>query len=78
MEKQVVENLWNGERESQIEAAMELTRLSSSKQKHKLAENGIMVPLISILHSHDNEAIKASLCAMPCLVQFSSFTLLFF
>ncbi|KAI9095671.1 hypothetical protein K1719_026231 [Acacia pycnantha] len=38
MEKQVVENLWLGERESHIEAAMELTRLSS-KQRHKLAEN---------------------------------------
>ncbi|XP_054782765.1 U-box domain-containing protein 3 [Prosopis cineraria] len=66
MEKQVVENLWQGEREAQIQAAMELTRLSN-KQRHKLAENGIMVPLISMLHSQDHEAIEASLCALLCL-----------
>lgn len=66
MEKEVVENLWKGEREAQIQAAMEISRLSS-KQRHKLAETGIMVPLLSMLHSQDYEAIHASLCALLCL-----------
>ncbi|KAF7819516.1 U-box domain-containing protein 3 [Senna tora] len=66
MEEEVVQNLWKGEREAQIEAAMELSRLSS-KQRHKLAETGIMVPLISMLHSQDFQAIEASLCALLCL-----------
>ncbi|XP_027358770.1 U-box domain-containing protein 12-like [Abrus precatorius] len=66
MEKEVVENLWNGDRDSQIQAAMKLSRLRS-KQRHKLAESGAMVPLISMLHSKNYEAIEASLCALLSL-----------
>ncbi|XP_061343829.1 U-box domain-containing protein 3-like [Gastrolobium bilobum] len=66
MEKEVVENLWNGNREMQIQAAMELRKLSR-KQKHYLAESGIMVPLVSMLHSQDYEAIEAALHALLSL-----------
>ena len=62
----MVENLWNGDREAQIQAAMELSRLSS-KQRHKLAESGVMVPLVSMLHSEDCEAIEAALSALLSL-----------
>lgn len=63
MEKVVVENLWNGDEEAQIQAAMELSGLCS-KQRHNLAESGIMVPLVSMLYSENYEAIEASLCAL--------------
>ncbi|KAL1318923.1 hypothetical protein HN51_071201 [Arachis hypogaea] len=66
MEKVVVENLWNGDRDAQIQAAMELSRFSS-KQRHKLGESGVLVPLVSMLHSEDYEAIEASLCALLSL-----------
>ncbi|KAK7293467.1 hypothetical protein RJT34_16333 [Clitoria ternatea] len=66
MEKEVVENLWNGNREMQIQAAAELRKFSR-KQRHNLAESGIMVPLVSMLHSQDYEAIEASLCALLSL-----------
>ncbi|KAH1132132.1 hypothetical protein AAZX31_05G003300 [Glycine max] len=66
MEKEVVENLWNGDRDSQIQAALELGRLSR-KQRHKLEESGVMVPLVSMLHSQDYEAIEAALCALLSL-----------
>jgi hypothetical protein len=63
MEEMVVENLFNGEREAQIEAARELSKLSS-KQRHKLVERGVMSPLILMLHSQDYEAIEAALFAL--------------
>lgn len=63
MEKEIVENLWNGDGEAQIQAAMELSRLSS-KQRHKLAESGVIVPLVSMLHSENYEANEAALCAL--------------
>ncbi|KAK2365489.1 U-box domain-containing protein [Trifolium repens] len=66
MEKEIVENLWNGDSEAQIQAAMELSRLCN-KQKLKLAENGVMVPLVSMLHSENYEVIEASLCAFLSL-----------
>jgi len=66
MEKEILENLWNGDSEAQIQAAMKLSRLSN-KQKHNLAESGVMVPLVSMLHSQNYEAIEASLCAFLSL-----------
>ncbi|XP_039014340.1 uncharacterized protein LOC120144312 [Hibiscus syriacus] len=63
MEDWVVENLCNGNRESQIEAATQLSKLSS-KQRHRLAETGIIPPLISMLQSQDFEAIEASLLSL--------------
>ncbi|TKY50474.1 U-box domain-containing protein 4 [Spatholobus suberectus] len=66
MEKEVVENLWNGDRESQIQAAMKLGRLSS-KQRHKLEESDVMVPLVCMLHSENYEVIEAALCALLSL-----------
>jgi len=66
MEKEVVESLWNGDGESQIQAALELCRFSS-KQRQKLEESRVMVPLISMLHSENYEAIEAALCALLSL-----------
>lgn len=66
MEELVLQNLFYGDREAQIEAATELGKLNS-KQKHKLAERGVMVPLISMLHSPDVEAIKAALFSLLSL-----------
>lgn len=61
-----METLWNGESEAQIQAAMELSRLCN-KKRHNLAESGVMVPLVSMLHSGNYEAIEASLCALLSL-----------
>lgn len=66
MEKSVEEHLFSGEREAQIQAATELANLTS-KQKHKLAERGVIVPLISMLHLQNYEAIEAALFALLSL-----------
>ncbi|KAB2610179.1 U-box domain-containing protein 6-like [Pyrus ussuriensis x Pyrus communis] len=66
MEELVLHNLFSGDRAAQIEAATELGKLKS-KQRHKLAERGVMVPLISMLHSEDAEAIEASLFSLLSL-----------
>ncbi|XP_022740546.1 U-box domain-containing protein 13 [Durio zibethinus] len=63
MEDLLVENLFSGNREVQIQAATELSKLSS-KQRHRLAERGIISPLVSMLQSQDYEAIEASLLAL--------------
>ncbi|EOY02519.1 hypothetical protein QUC31_018122 [Theobroma cacao] len=63
MEDLVVENLFSGDREVQIQAATELSKLSS-KQRHRMAERGIISPLVSMLQSQDYEAIEASLLAL--------------
>ncbi|XVF60223.1 hypothetical protein PTKIN_Ptkin08bG0027500 [Pterospermum kingtungense] len=63
MEDLVVENLYSGNRELQIQAATQLSKLSS-KQRHRLAETGIISPLVSMLQSQDCEAIEASLLAL--------------
>lgn len=76
MEEVVMENLFNGEREAQIGAANELANLGS-KQRHKLAERGVIPPLISMLHSQDYEAIEAALFALLSLA-FGSERLVFF
>ena len=59
----MVENLFSGNRELQIQAATELSKLSS-KQRHRSAERGIISPLVSMLQSQDYEAIEASLLAL--------------
>ena len=61
-----MENIFSGERESQILAANEVSNLTT-KQKHKLAERGVIEPLISMLHSQDYEAIEAALFALLSL-----------
>ncbi|XP_059452456.1 U-box domain-containing protein 7-like [Corylus avellana] len=66
MEELVIENLFNGEREAQVEAARDLSKLSS-KQRHKLAERGVTAPLILMLQSQDYDAIEASLFALLSL-----------
>ncbi|KAL2335742.1 hypothetical protein Fmac_016955 [Flemingia macrophylla] len=66
MEKEVVENLWNGDTESQIQAAMKLGRLSR-KHRHNLEVSAVMVPLVSMLHSENCQVIEAALCALLSL-----------
>lgn len=66
MEKMVVENLLSDERESQIRAANELANLGT-KQRQKLAERGVIAPLISMLHSEDYEVTEAALVALLSL-----------
>ena len=66
MEKVVVENLLSDERESQIQAANELANLGI-KQRQKLAERGVIAPLISMLHSEDYEVTEAALVALLSL-----------
>ncbi|OMO59287.1 Armadillo [Corchorus capsularis] len=63
MEDLVVENLFSGNTQVQIQAATQLSKLSS-KQRHRLAERGIISPLVSMLQSQDFEAIQASLLAL--------------
>lgn len=62
----MVENLFNGDREAQVQAARVLSNLSS-KQRHKLAERGVIAPLIFMLQSQDYEAIEAALFALLSL-----------
>lgn len=62
----MIENLFNGEREVQVQAARDLSKLSS-KQRHKLAERGITAPLILMLQSQDYDAIEAALFALLSL-----------
>ena len=63
MEDLVVENLFSGNTQVQIQAATQLSKLSS-KQRHRLAERGIISPLVSMLQSQDFEAIQSSLLAL--------------
>ncbi len=66
MEEVVVENLFNGEREAKIKAARELVRLST-KQRHNLAERGVISPLFSMLHSQHYKTVEAALSALLSL-----------
>ncbi|KAL6139557.1 hypothetical protein ACLB2K_057861 [Fragaria x ananassa] len=66
MEELLLQNLVTGDAEAQIRAATQLGNLSS-KQRHSLAERGVMLPLISMLHSHDFEANEAALLAVLSL-----------
>ena len=62
----MVEALLFGDKEAQVLAALELGK-STSKQRHKLAEKGVIAPLVSMLHAQDNEAIEAALFALLSL-----------
>ncbi|KAJ7014020.1 hypothetical protein D5086_028954 [Populus alba] len=66
MEGFVAQNLCNGSREVRIQAATQLGNLNP-KQRHKLAERGVIAPLISMLQSQDYEAIEAALFALLSL-----------
>ncbi|CBI34858.3 hypothetical protein VitviT2T_022390 [Vitis vinifera] len=63
MEEEVVDALLNGDRETQIRAATDLGGLIG-RQRHKLAEKGVVPPLLSMLHSQDFEAVEAALFAL--------------
>ncbi|CAN0904191.1 U-box domain-containing protein 4 [Linum grandiflorum] len=63
MEDNVLQNLFNGGRDAQIQAATHVGKLSS-KSRRTLVENGVILPLISMLQSQDYEAIEASLFAL--------------
>lgn len=63
MEEEVVDALLNGDRETQIRAATDLGGLIG-RQRHKLAERGVVPPLLSMLHSQDFEAVEAALFAL--------------
>ncbi|KAL0450707.1 UNVERIFIED_CONTAM: hypothetical protein Slati_1627100 [Sesamum latifolium] len=52
-----------GEREAQILAARDVGKLSS-KQKQRLAEKGLISPLVFMLHSQDYESVEAALFAL--------------
>ena len=66
MEEIVVESLLRGNREAQIEAAIELSNLSR-KQRQKVAEKDIISPLLSMLQSQDSLTTEVSLSALLSL-----------
>ncbi|XP_050380031.1 U-box domain-containing protein 6 [Argentina anserina] len=66
MEELLLQNLVTGDVVAQIQAATQLGNLSG-KQRQSLAERGVMLPLISMLHSQDFEAIEAALLALLSL-----------
>ncbi|KAL0395718.1 UNVERIFIED_CONTAM: hypothetical protein Scaly_0020200 [Sesamum calycinum] len=59
----MAEALLFGEREAQILAAREIGKLNS-KEKQRLAENGVISQLVLMLHSQDYESIEAALFAL--------------
>lgn len=66
MEEIVVESLLRGNREAQIDAAIELSNLSR-KQRQKVAERDIITPLLSMLQSQDSITTEVSLSALLSL-----------
>lgn len=66
MEDLLADSVFNGDREAQIQAASQFGKLSS-KQKQKLVDRGVIVPLVSMLHSQDYEAIEAALLSLLSL-----------
>ncbi|KAJ0054654.1 hypothetical protein Pint_02816 [Pistacia integerrima] len=66
MEDLLVDSVFNGDREAQIQAASQFGELSS-RQKQKLVERGVIVPLVSMLRSQDYEAIEAALLSLLSL-----------
>ncbi|KAK3410169.1 hypothetical protein EUGRSUZ_J02196, partial [Eucalyptus grandis] len=66
MEEFIVETLLSGDGGAQIQGTIELSKLGS-KQRHKLADRGVIPPLISMLHSQDYGAMEASLFALLAL-----------
>ncbi|KAL6587454.1 hypothetical protein OROMI_000432 [Orobanche minor] len=59
----MAEALLFGEKEAQILAAKEIEKLNS-RQKQKLAEKGVISPLVLMLHNQDYESIEAALFAL--------------
>ncbi|KAI4387736.1 hypothetical protein MLD38_000144 [Melastoma candidum] len=53
-------------RDAQITAAARLCDMTG-RQRHKLAEMGVIPPLISLLHSRDHAAVEAALFALLAL-----------
>lgn len=66
MEDIVVESLLSGNREAQIEAAIELSNLSR-KQRQKMSEREIISPLLSMLQSQDCITTEVALSALLSL-----------
>lgn len=62
----MVNSLLRGNREAQIEAAIELSNLSR-KQRQKMAEREIISPLLSMLQSQDCITTEVSLSALLSL-----------
>ncbi|GMH06791.1 hypothetical protein Nepgr_008631 [Nepenthes gracilis] len=67
MEEVVMEAVLSGGREERIQAAAMALGKLTSKQKHKLVEKGIIIPLVSMLNNGDNEAVEAALLAFLSL-----------
>ncbi|KAK4710546.1 hypothetical protein R3W88_005059 [Solanum pinnatisectum] len=63
MEEMVVEALLFGDRQAQLLAARQLAQFSS-KQRHKIAEKGIVPPLILMMSTNDCEVIEVALFAL--------------
>ncbi|KAL5793251.1 hypothetical protein ACOSP7_001845 [Xanthoceras sorbifolium] len=66
MEEMLLDGLFNGDRQVQIQSASQLSKLSS-RQRQKLVERGIIAPLVSMLRSQDYEAIEAALLSLLTL-----------
>ncbi|KAK3183640.1 hypothetical protein Dsin_030926 [Dipteronia sinensis] len=66
MEEMLLDGLFNGDTQVQIQAASQLCKLSS-RHRHKLVERGIISPLVSMLHSQDYEAVEAALLSLLSL-----------
>ncbi|KAK3033083.1 hypothetical protein RJ639_035709 [Escallonia herrerae] len=66
MEEVMVEALLSCDREARILAARGIRNLTS-KQRHQLAESGVLQPLVLMLCSQDYEAIEAALLALLSL-----------
>ncbi|KAK0589192.1 hypothetical protein LWI29_010918 [Acer saccharum] len=62
----LLDGLFNGDTQVQIQAASQLSKLSS-RHRHKLVERGIISPLVSMLHSQDYDAIQAALLSLLSL-----------
>ncbi|KAF8399774.1 hypothetical protein HHK36_015644 [Tetracentron sinense] len=63
-EDSMVESLFNGDRAVQIQAATDLSKLTTCKERNLFAERGVIPPLVSMLYSQDYEAIQAALFAL--------------
>ncbi|KAI9178260.1 hypothetical protein LWI28_024445 [Acer negundo] len=62
----LLDGLFNGDTQVQIQAASQLSKLSS-RHRNKLVERGIIVPLVSMLRSQDYGAVEAALLSLLSL-----------
>ncbi|KAK2661671.1 hypothetical protein Ddye_000245 [Dipteronia dyeriana] len=62
----LLDGLFNGDTQVQIQAASQLSKLSS-RHRHRLVERGIISPLLSMLHSQDYQAVEAALLSLLSL-----------